>query len=50
LADHVLGTFTADEEAAMDQVVPAAAKACRVWVEEGLEACRDRFNGPVEQA
>lgn len=45
LADYVLAPFAASEGEAVEAMVEAAASACRLWAEQGLEAAMGRFNG-----
>ncbi|TAM56651.1 MAG: aminoacyl-tRNA hydrolase [Chloroflexota bacterium] len=42
--DHVLSRFTADEQAALPQVVEAAADAVEVWAREGPARAANRWN------
>ncbi len=42
--DHVLGAFTDDERAVMEETLTRAAAAVEVWVQEGLEAAMNQFN------
>jgi PTH1 family peptidyl-tRNA hydrolase len=42
--DHVLGRFTAEEQADVSELVQRAAAAVRCWVLEGIDACMNRFN------
>lgn len=43
--DHVLGRFAASERPLIEESVATAAQAVLVWVEQGIEACMNRFNG-----
>lgn len=45
LVDHVLGRFSASEQAVMADVIPLAAQAVVVWVARGIEPCMNQFNG-----
>ncbi len=45
--DHVLGRFSDEEEAALDDIVPRAADATEVIVEHGPREAMNRFNGPA---
>lgn len=40
----VLSPFSRKEEAAMEKIMEAAAACCRLWIEEGIEVCMNRFN------
>jgi PTH1 family peptidyl-tRNA hydrolase len=44
LKSHVLGRFSADEEAQMDEAVKRAADAAEVFVADGILAAMNRFN------
>jgi PTH1 family peptidyl-tRNA hydrolase len=41
---HVLGSFTAAEQLAMDAATTRAADAAACWLEEGLDTAMNRFN------
>ena len=43
--DHVLTTFTPDEKPAIEAAVERAADAVECWVQEGIEAAMNKFNG-----
>jgi PTH1 family peptidyl-tRNA hydrolase len=43
--DHVLTTFTADEKHVITETVERAAVAVECWLEEGIEAAMNKFNG-----
>lgn len=45
LPDFVLGRFAGDEARAASDMVKAAADACEVWLQQGIEAAMNRFNG-----
>lgn len=45
LADYVLGAFTPGEEDTLEEVIPAMSGALVRWVDEGLEACQQAYNG-----
>lgn len=45
LVDYVLSPFEEDELPPVEEMVRRAADACEVWLEEGLEAAMNRFNG-----
>jgi PTH1 family peptidyl-tRNA hydrolase len=45
LKEFVLGGFSEREEDMLSSVIPTAAKAVRLWVEEGIEACQREYNG-----
>jgi len=44
-AGFVLGKFSQEERAEVDRLVVNAVEAVAVWVDEGIEACMNRFNG-----
>jgi len=44
-ADYVLAKFSKDEIPLMEEAVVRAAEATVVWAREGVEVCRNRFNG-----
>ena len=46
----VLQGFFAEEERALDELVPAAADASLCWVEEGLASAMNRFNRKAAKA
>jgi len=47
--NYVLGRFSKSDETQIGPAVERAASAVRVWAEEGLEACMNRFNAaPTE--
>ena len=43
---HVLGKFSAEEEAVIGPVVLRAADAVECWIQEGIVAAMNRFNAP----
>jgi peptidyl-tRNA hydrolase, PTH1 family len=45
LTDYVLGAFTEAEETMLAEVVAAAARGMRDWIEKGLTYCQDHYNG-----
>lgn len=45
LVSYVLSPFRPEEREAADAVVERAADACRAWIEEGIEAAMNAFNG-----
>ncbi|MDX1382896.1 MAG: hypothetical protein R3190_04575, partial [Thermoanaerobaculia bacterium] len=45
LVDFVLGPFAPAEAATAEAQVRLAADACELWVEEGMEAAMNRYNG-----
>jgi peptidyl-tRNA hydrolase, PTH1 family len=44
LADFVLGLFTAEERAALDDLLDPMAEAVECWLDEGIERAMNRFN------
>ena len=44
LAPHVLGRFTAEEEAVIEAAIAKAVEAVEVFVADGIVAAMDRFN------
>jgi PTH1 family peptidyl-tRNA hydrolase len=42
--DHVLGTFTEDERALMDETFARAVQAIETWLCEGIDAAMNQFN------
>jgi PTH1 family peptidyl-tRNA hydrolase len=44
---HVLGRFTRDEQARLDQVLDRAADQVECWLSDGVRTAMDRFNGWV---
>ena len=42
--EFVLSPFSRKEEAVVEKVIDAAMDCCRVWIEEGIEVCMNRFN------
>ena len=45
LIDHVLGRFRPAEKDVMDDAVGLAAQAVTVWLNRGVEACMNQYNG-----
>jgi PTH1 family peptidyl-tRNA hydrolase len=43
--DHVLSTFSRDEEELADEAIATAADAVERWLAEGAEAAMNAFNG-----
>jgi PTH1 family peptidyl-tRNA hydrolase len=43
--DHVLSTFSRDEEGLADEAIATAVDAAERWLEEGTEAAMNAFNG-----
>jgi len=43
--DFVLEGFADEEREPMEEMIHRAADACETWLEEGLEAAMNRFNG-----
>ena len=48
MVDHVLGSFTAEERAKIDQAIGRAADAVECWLTEDIEGAMNRFNRPEE--
>ena len=44
LADFVLADFTAEERAALDELLDPMAQAVECWLDEGIEKAMSRFN------
>lgn len=44
LSDHVLGRFKPSERPVIDEAKMLALQAVSVWVQQGIEACMNRFN------
>lgn len=42
--EFVLKPFHRKEESKVTEVIEAAAECCRLWVDQGIEACMNRFN------
>jgi PTH1 family peptidyl-tRNA hydrolase len=49
LTGHVLGQFRREEEAAIAQAVNRAADAAELFLEQGVIAAMNRFNGPGDR-
>jgi PTH1 family peptidyl-tRNA hydrolase len=45
-ADYVLETVGGDDEERLLEAAAHAAKTLPAWLQEGVEACANRFNGP----
>jgi PTH1 family peptidyl-tRNA hydrolase len=45
LSDHVLGTFRPDEQPLIEQAIDQAADAALAFLERGLEAAMNEYNG-----
>jgi len=43
-ADFVLGKFAKDQESTVDQAIKTASQACTDWVEQGIDACMNKYN------
>ena len=43
--DHVLGRFRPAERPVIDEAVARAVQAVVVWVNQGIEACMNQYNG-----
>lgn len=50
LVSHVLGDFSEEEKAIARRTEERAADAVLEWINSGIEACMNRFNGPVDHA
>ena len=44
-ADYVLGRFTAQERAVMNDAIPRAACGVEDWIHHGIEFCMNQYNG-----
>src|SRR5207237_10073576 len=44
---HVLGRFKPSERVVIDEAVQLAAQAVALWVQQGIEACMNRYNAPA---
>jgi PTH1 family peptidyl-tRNA hydrolase len=42
--DHVLGRFAPSERPLIDEATATAVQAVVVWIDQGIEACMNRFN------
>ncbi len=42
--DHVLGSFSDDERAAVDETIACAVEAIEVWLKDGIVVAMNRFN------
>lgn len=47
ITGHVLGRFDADEAAALDEVLRAAADQVECWLDAGIQKAMNSFNGVV---
>lgn len=47
-ADYVLSNFKGDDEIIGVELADRAAKACEVWLKEGIDAAMNKFNGEGE--
>jgi PTH1 family peptidyl-tRNA hydrolase len=47
ITGHVLGAFSPAEAAVFEQLVERAAEAAVCWLEYGVDAAMNRFNGPA---
>ena len=47
--DHVLGSFSEEEEQRVGPAILRAADAVACWLVDGVEAAMNQFNGPDEQ-
>jgi len=45
IIDHVLGDFTAEEQAIVDKVIPLVAEAIETIIRDGLTAAMNKYNG-----
>lgn len=43
--DYVLGRFRPSERPIIEEATRTAAQAALLWIEEGIEACMNRYNG-----
>ncbi len=48
MVDHVLGSFTTEEQPRMDQAIARAADAVECWLSEGIDGAMNRYNRPEE--
>jgi PTH1 family peptidyl-tRNA hydrolase len=46
--DHVLGRFKPSERPVIEDAIGLAAQAVAVWVNQGVEACMNRYNADKE--
>ena len=47
--DHVLGRFSPEERARVEETLEQAADAVQVWIREGIRAAMNRFNRAPEE-
>jgi PTH1 family peptidyl-tRNA hydrolase len=47
--DHVLGRFRSTEQPVMADAIALAAQAVMVWVDQGIEACMNRYNAGAKE-
>jgi len=47
--DHVLGRFRPSEKPIIDEAIALAVQAVVVWVNQGIEACMNRFNSGAKE-
>lgn len=45
LVDYVLGPLSRDESVEVDSMIERAASACETWIETGIDAAMNAFNG-----
>jgi PTH1 family peptidyl-tRNA hydrolase len=51
LVDHVLGRFRPAERPIMQDAIVLAVQAVSVWIQQGIDACMNRFNAaPAKEA
>ena len=50
LVDYVLEPFSEDERELVEAMIRRAADACDTWIDEGVDAAMQRFNGPLLSA
>ena len=49
ITGHVLGKFSADENALLDKVLERAAGQLECWLDAGIQKAMNQFNGTVEE-
>jgi PTH1 family peptidyl-tRNA hydrolase len=47
--DHVLSRFATSERPVIEDAVAAAAQAVIVWIQQGIEACMNRYNADTKE-